>query len=251
MPGVKRRRRAISSRPPKRRMTAMQQYVTKVGKYKRQANMAAQVKKIIRSTAETKYRSLSTDEGAIYHNNGNNHILWTLGGSTSNSIWPDQGNADLNREGDRIYADKIKVRGVLTIPDDRKNVMIKLFYVPYNSSQGNPVIKTDFFHMMQNNWAISPMQYKRWPGAKLLKTYRCTPRNSSDTGAVENTIYMNCTIPIKKNIYFNSDTSTTPSNMQEYGVIVAWAYDTTSSNSATDIVVGKWQVTNTLYFKDI
>jgi len=223
----------------------------KFGKYARKASLAKKVKAIIRKTSETKYRTLATDEGSIYYNNGNNNIIWTQGGTTSNSVWPDQGDSDLNREGDRIFATKIVSRGVFTVPDDRKNVTIKLFYVPYNSSQGNPLLKDDFYHMYLNNILISPTQFKRWPGAKLLKTYRCTPRNSSDTGAVENTINMKVTIPINKNIYFNGDSSTTPSNMKEYGVLVAWAYDTTSTNSATDIVIGKWQVAHTLYFKDL
>ena len=140
---------------------------------------------------------------------------------------------------------------MMTIPDDRKNVMVKIFWVPFNNAQGNPALKDSFFHMQLDNWVISPMQYKRWPGAKLLKTYRCTPRNSSDTGAVENTIYIKAEIPFNKNIYFNSDSSINPANCPEYGYLMAWAYDTTSTNSATDIVVAKWQCAATLYYKDL
>jgi len=248
MPLGKRRR---SGGGPMRKKKRTYSQRTKFGKYARRASLASKIKNVIRRVSETKYKVLGVDEGAIYHNNSNAMGLWYPGAGVGGSIWPDQGNTDHNREGDRIYCDKVVVRGVLTIPDDRKNVMVKVFWVPHNNTQGTPNSKTDFFHMQLNNWAISPVQYKRWPGARLLKTYRCTPRNSSDTGAVENTIHMKMTIPMNKNVFFNGDASTNPANLPEYGYLIAWAYDTTSSNSATDIVIAKWQCSATLYFKDI
>lgn len=125
MPGVK-RRRSRTNRPAKKRMTKkfMQNYA------RRRRRATTRIKKTILKMSETKYKSFyandmndafDPDGGILNDRNetsrrlGHNRItrvrLWDETTTAANGLWPQPGDQDSSREGDRINCTGFKVRG--------------------------------------------------------------------------------------------------------------------------------------------
>lgn len=207
------------------------------------------IKRVTLKQSETKYRTYNyTQPGAQTHNNVHSFHLWDAGASGSSVIWPGQGTSDADRIGDSLFAVGIKLRMYFQIPSNRKNVTIKLWYLPYNSTQGDPTTYNDFFHNKTGIGLIDPVQTKRYPMLRYIGKFRLYSRDVTDSA--DGSILVNKWIPIGRNINFNQDISYLPSNLPENGRILYLAYDTYTT-VATDNVISRASMAATLYFKDV
>lgn len=219
---------------------------------KRKSNLVSLIKDINIRQSETKYKSINTVKAAAYHDEIVHVVTWAPNGASAN-IWPEQGTSDSSRIGDRIVAVGIKYRMAFQIPFDRRNVKCKIWYLPYNSAQGNPTIYNSFFHNVSGSSMLDPIQTKRWGGLKFLGSHqlKAMDRDQSDL-ETDATMYVSAYVSLNdKKINFTADATTDASNMKEYGNILLSFYDTYNTSSATDIVCTKINVNSTLYFKDL
>lgn len=280
MPAVK-RRRSRSNRPAKKRMSKkfMQNYARK------QRKSTTRIKKTLLNLSETKYKSFDVNAVAPSTSNTatamivdaadksfrNNRILrmrlWDETTNATNGLWPQPGYQDSGREGDRIMCTGIRIRGVVEIPQAMNGSIIKVFYLPYNTNQGDPQAINNLFHAVTGgigSWPVCALQTKRWPGIRYLGRLRTPPvvpyttqtvDTMSDSGTTQRTrgdkpVFFKFWIPLKKAITFLHDTSTSPANMPMRGeiLIMSWADMDVSQGT----VVGKVaDCTATLYWKDI
>lgn len=208
---------------------------------------ARAVRRVILNTTEKCYRSRTIAQGtgaAINHDTLRSYILWdenTLG------LFPPQGLGDGERIGDEIYVTGIKVRCTFEMPSDRRNAKIKLWYVPYDHTQGDPNIQANFQHNVSGNTFIDPIQTDRWPGIKYLGMHQLKATDQT-TGSEDKTIFREFWIPIYKKCTFTNDGTQQIIGLKERGVLVATAYDTYSTLQ-TDTVVSRGEMTATMYYK--
>jgi hypothetical protein len=223
------------------------------------------IKNINIKEAEVKYKTTGFTHAAMVHDNIYQMLLW----SNSATIFPGQGTTDGSRVGDRIVCQGLKIRAVFDVPWDRKNVKLKVFYLPWNSDQGTPTTYGQFFHDITTNARLDPVQTKRWPGVKYLGTYQIEPERapyytyssgdqtpaadviSANTG----TICVKKWIPMNKKLYFKADASTSVTNLKENGSIICIPY-TTINTASTGVISGdnvilKAEMAVTVYYKDI
>lgn len=160
------------------------------------------------------------------------------------------------RVGDEIYSTGFMLRGAFGVPYDRRNAQIKMWLVEYNSNQGTPTSQAQWFHNVTGNNMLDPINNDRWPGVKLLRTFRCKPKDLIyeegdlyDAGSI-NTIYYKIWVPWKRHLRYTSSSSVPPvSGCKERLSIIFTAYDTKSSLTTDTIVVDHDQ-SCTFYFKD-
>lgn len=205
------------------------------------------IKQVTLSQSETCYRSKSVQVLNYYHDTVRPIDIW---GPGNLSLWPPQGLSDGERKGDEIYTTGIMYRGVFQIPFDRRNTQFKMWYVPYNTEQGDSAVYNNFFHNVTGDGIIDPVQTDRWKGIKYLGKFkaRSVDQNLTEVGN-DKTIHIKRWIPIKKKITFINDGSQQPSNMQEVGRLIVLPYDAISTFT-TDIVITRSENCFTLYFKD-
>jgi len=212
----------------------------------KKGSFAKAVKKVILSTAEKCWKSVSTDGFVMKHDLATQNYFWDLSGGYT-TLFPAQGNSDSDRKGDEIYAQGIMLRAVLQVPFDRRNVRIKAWFVQFDNSQGDPGDKTQFFHSISNNTMIDPLQSDRFPGTRYLGMFSCRPSDSVDV--TDKTILIKKWLPWKKKLHFKTDASTVPTNIKNRGAVIWCAYDTVTS-SILDTVVTATEVCYTLYYRD-
>ena len=237
----------------------------------RQRNLVKLIKTINIKQSESKYKSISpANTGALNHNSIKRIDIWNDQSIEANA-YPAQGSTDGNRIGDRIICQGFKLRMILDIPFDRRQTTIKLFYLTYNSSQGEPSTFNNLFHDLHTSTMVDPIQTKRWPGLKYLGKFQSNNRNiagqgryggyeatSSSGGALPadlvssqtTQVIINKWIGINKKINFIADSSLQPSNMKERGCFLIMPYST-ENTVGTDNVVLDCQYTITTYFKDL
>nr|QNG40976.1 capsid protein [Pygoscelis antarcticus]QNG40980.1 capsid protein [Pygoscelis antarcticus]QNG41020.1 capsid protein [Pygoscelis antarcticus]QNG41028.1 capsid protein [Pygoscelis antarcticus] len=228
---------------------------------KSMANLTKMIKSIQLKEQETNYKSISQAVNAMNHNSINEFSLWSAGPS----VFPAQGTGDGDRIGDRIYPKGIRVRMALDVPYDRKNVKVKMYYLPYNTYQGDPVVKDQLFHNVVNNTRLDPIQFKRWKGIKYLGTFspkdkdaaifRTAPGDEGEPGAADKatntaTIYINRFISINRKVWFKNDSSLQPTNLKEKGSILLLPYASVNTASSDNVILSG-QCSFTCYFKDI
>jgi len=224
------------------------------------------IKQVNIKEAETKYKTTAFTWGALTHDNIYHKSLW----SSSATVFPSQDATDSGRIGDRIVCQGIKLRGAFDVPWDRKNVKLKLFFIPYNSDQGDPTTYNQLFHSVSGNSRLDPIQKKRWPGITYLGTYQIEPERapyytysagdqtpaasvvSSNTGS----IFIKKWLPMNKKIFFKADASTSATNLKENGAILAIPYATINTSAGAgpipgDNIILSGEMTATIYFKDI
>lgn len=237
------------SRKVSRKLTPFKRYNTKamVARAKTKA-LTKLIKAVQLKDCETCYRTRKFDSITVNHNVIKGYELWIPADDFTNGMWPTQGNTDGNRKGDEILCQGIKLRGILSVPYDRRATVLKVFFVQYNSSQGDPAQFDQLFHNVIGSVMTDPIQKDRWPGIKLLGTYRVKARDLSPTGQ-RNTIIINRWIPMKKKVTFINDGSNIAANVREYGRILFMAYDAVGTLQ-TDTLIDNGQMTATLYYKD-
>lgn len=246
MGGRKRTMRKTSASPFKRVNT--RRLVAKA----KTKSLVKLIKNVSLKQAETCYKTFSVKSVAgsfngINHDSLSSIAIWTPTGSTS--FWPVQGNSDGERRGDEIIATGFRYRGVFQCPSDRRNTIVKIWYVPFNTSQGDPNIKSQFFHLATNNVILDPIQTDRWPGTKYLGSLRFTGRDQP-ADSQDKTVFINRWIPLKRKITFRSDGENLLSGgVKGFGYIVMAAYDSISS-STTDTIISRSEHSFTLYYKD-
>ena len=227
------------------------------------SNMRKMIRSVQLSQAETKYKTGSFSVVNLTHDSIKSLPIW----SSSASVFPTQGDAQNERVGDRITATSIKVRMSIDIPWDRKNTKIKMYYLPYNSDQGDPETYGHLFNNVTGNSMLDPINFKRWKGIRYLGMY--TPKDndagsyrivntSSSADAPEAnqmagntaTIYVNRTIKLNRKAWFQDASNTQPTNFRENGTILVMPYASTNT-STLDNVVAKIEGAYTLYYKDL
>lgn len=219
---------------------------TKMVARTKRSNLVKLIKNINEKQAEQKYISMDNSIAALYHDVLNDFQIW--GPSEANNIFPSIGTTDSSRIGDRIIAAGFRVRMALQIPYDRRNMHIKMWFVPFNNSQGSPTTYNEFYHNISGNSQLDPLQNKRFHNVQYLGKFSLSAKDRKpDTDA---TILINKWIPFDKKIYFKGDASKIPSNITEYGRIILAPYDTYNS-LVTDIVVTRLESTTTLHYKDL
>lgn len=229
-------------------------------------SLVSLIKRVNIKQAETKYRTLNYDWGAMTHGNIYHKDLW----ASDINLFPGQNSTDSGRIGDRIVCQGIKIRAIFDIPWDRKNIRLKCFYVPYNSDQGSPATYENFFHNVTGESRLDPIQRKRYPGVKYLGTYTIEPERASyytysagtqvpdsdEISANTGTIAFTKWLPMNKTVYFNADASNTPSNIKERGAILVVPYATLNTAKdglvlSGDTILLSGKMSATVYFKDL
>ena len=225
------------------------------------SNMRKMIKNVQLSQAETNYKSLAVTSSGMKHDLIYSFPLW----GPLSSVFPTQGTGDDQRVGDRITASSIKIRLCMDVPWDRKNVKVKLYYLPYNSDQGSPTSYGSLFNNITGNSMLDPINFKRWKGIQYLGMYRPRDNDAAPYGTYggnegapgasslsTNTasIVINKTIKLGRKAWFQDGTDQQPSNFRENGTILVLPYATTNT-ATTDTIIEKMEGAYTLYYKDL
>lgn len=165
-----------------------------------------------------------------------------------------QNTGDSARTGSDIYSVGIRVRGMFTLPYDRRNTTIKMYLVESNSSQGS--LPADLFRSTTGNRMLDPINTDNFKGVKLLRVLRTKARDLyvergelTDAGS-EATIHYNIWIPFKRHLVYNSSSAVCPKQgVKEMLSIVMIPYDTPST-STTDTVITSHEQYTEMYYKD-
>lgn len=262
-------------------MPAKQRY-TKKRTYKRKAKVSKMVTaapqtqkgliKLIKSInlkeSELKFKTRKLEYAAMNHDSIIKIPIWDKDAiALPESILPLQGLKDKDRIGDRIHALKIKLRAHFDIPYDRKNCKIKLYFLEYNSDQGDPTDYSTLFHNVTGNSRLDPVQIKRW-GKSLRYLGDFKPRDMDANFMIQTTvhdqgappanrvsantasIFVNRDIYLNRKIFFTTDGAMTPSNIKENGCLLIMPYATINTGTADNVVIGM-EGAATMYYKDL
>lgn len=231
--------------------------------YKPKTKFQRSVQKVIFSTVEKKYRSasinfatgtdLSVNLPPWPHNILQRIDLWNLtpgAGTAGLRLFPTQGLTDGNRIGDEIYATGISVKLMFNMPPDRRTTNMKVWYVPHNSVQGDPRVKTNFFHGIINNVMLDKVQTDRWPGLKYLGLFRNSDPDNV-TATAHGQLYMKLWIPLKRKITFITDgDQITARGLKDIGTLLFAPYDKINTSENLDTCINNFQGEATLHYKD-
>ncbi|AXH73612.1 MAG: putative capsid protein [Cressdnaviricota sp.] len=225
------------------------------------SNMRKMIKNVQLSQAETNYKSLAVTSSGMNHDKIYAFPLW----GPLASIFPTQGTGDDQRVGDRITASSVKIRLCMDVPWDRKNVKVKLYYLPYNSDQGDPTSYSSLFNNITGNSLLDPINFKRWKGIKYLGMYRPQDKDASVYQTLANqqgapgathlatntaSIVINKTLKMNRKCWFQDGSDQQPSNLRENGTLLVLPYATTNT-AITDTIIEKMEGAYTLYYKDL
>lgn len=225
------------------------------------------MKKVILSTAESKFKSTNLSQVINFNGTGVVGVTADVYGQYPvghnfpfalyifNNTTPDanahpipaQGDGDSNRNGDEIYAKGIRLRMQLENNPDKHNNTWKFWLVEYNFDiQGHPCSPSSFFYQATGNNLMDSVQTDRW-SATLLGTYRTRSRDVP-TGA-RSDIFVNKWIPFRRKLCFKSDDSlVVAKGMKPHFSIVGVCYDT--SNTTGGVALGNVRANATLYYGD-
>lgn len=184
-----------------------------------------------------------------------------LGGTSGDTTFPTSlatGTNDTNRIGSDVFSVGFRVRGSFGLPFDRRNTVIKIFMLEYNSNQGTPTDVTNFYRNVTGNNALDPINTERFPGVKLLRTLRAKARDLyvergelTDSGSIHQ-LYYDIWVPFRRKLRYATATNSNPSSgMKENLVLLMTCYDTFSASSLTDTIVVDHDQMVTFYYKDI
>lgn len=226
------------------------------------------IKSINLKQSETKYKSRNLSYATINHNAIAKIPIWDKDATFfPESILPTQGLQDKDRVGDRIHGLKIKLRASFDIPYDRNNCKLKIYFLEYNSDQGDPTDRAQLFHDVTGSTRLDPVQFKRW-GKSLRYLGDFKPKDMDANFMVQTTytnvsappanavsantatIYVNRDIYLNRKIFFTTDGAMTPSSLKENGCLLIIPY-ATHNTSESDNVVLSMKGAATLYFKDL
>lgn len=159
-------------------------------------------------------------------------------------------NADDRRLSDVIYTTGMRYRGVFQIPYDRRNLIMKMWLVEYNTIQGTPNTYGEFFDNVSGNSLLDAVDNKRFK-PKLIFKGSVSPKDRLD-GSSDATILIDKWIPFKRKIKYSdgSDGDVVMGGCKEALALVVTFYDTISSSSSTDILCTNNENLITLYYRN-
>lgn len=160
-----------------------------------------------------------------------------------------QGNGDTQRNGSDVYSYGVRVRGTFSMPSDRRNTTIKIWLVEYNSSQGNPTTKSEFFYADTGNTMLDGINNVKFPGTRLLRTLRVTARDLQDQ-ANSSSVYYDIWIPLKRQFKYDSTGVVCPAGgAKEHISLIMTPYDNPAA-LVTDTVITHHENLVMWYYKD-
>jgi len=261
MPGNKRTYNKRRNYKPKRKVSKMVSAAPKS-----RANLVRLIKKIQLGQTEIKYKSRQLSTSAMNHNTITKVTIWDKDAAVLPvSTLPAQGQTDATRLGDRIHAIKFKLRMTFDVPYDRRNTRMKIFYLEYNSDQGDPTDIAQFQHSITGETRLDPIQKKRWgKSLRYLGEYRPdrnqypyftysaaqSPPAADNTSANTAPIVVNLEIPLNRKVFFTADGAMTPANLKENGCLLFVPYATINTTSGDNVVISS-KGAITLYYKDL
>lgn len=206
------------------------------------------IRRMIRSSRETKRVDFANNRQSIYHNGGSaSNPLPNIWQINATSQLPAQGDGDGNRDGNDIYAVGWTLRMQFNIPSDRLNSKYRcvVFRVPRGTIITTNV--TQILDPVTGNCMIDPIDKDR---ITVLKTFFVGPGKSMNPGIIANkevTWYRKVFVPAKRVIKFYDDGS--QENNQIYDIYMAvWGYDTWGT--LVSEIVGYCQMWSRFTFKD-
>lgn len=251
-------RKKTSSRSYKSKTNPFKKRNTKgmIAKQKR-SQLVRLIKDVQIAESEMKFKTSTIETGVLNHNSVTEFNVWGPTGNIFN-ILPNIGTGDGSRIGDRIHAKGIMLRAQVQLTWDRKSTKLAVYWVPHNSEQGAP--STDLFHNVSGMTILDPLQKKRFPKAKLVGIYKTDP-NDQSTGSYggsngtpqandQKVIFFKAYVPLNQKVYFKTDSSNVPTNLNEYGTFCLAPFDKTLAG-ALDNVILSGTMNATLYYKDI
>lgn len=268
MPYARRRR---SSRRSYTRRPRRYRWRSRYGKRRlfRGKGFKKAVKKVILSTAESKYRTVALNDTSTtnavgtsismpawpgvsntYYVNHNRLFLFHLINNTNpianSHPLPGQGNGDAARSGDEIYAKGFMLRLCLTCGSGHHNTKWRFWLIEWNTVQGNPVQYGELMHQVSGNIMLDTIQTDRWRAVKL-GDYRY---KSTDTAPDANAeILVKKWIPFRRKLCFKTDNDiVVAKGMKEVLSVVGVAYD--SQNTSQEASIGGISAHCTLYYGD-
>lgn len=219
---------------------------SKMAIQKKRANLVSMIKNVTLKQSETKYLTKTVQVSNEQSNDIAIVRLWGSGTAADN-VMPLQGNTDGTRNGDSIVATGYKVRYHMQY-NDRFNIRIHFYYIPWSQGQGNPTVQSQLQHNVTGFLELDPIQTKRWPGLRYLgcKYVRATDNNQSDK-----VIAGKLWIPLKKTIKFTGDSTNQPANLPEQGCIIYFVTGfPIDGPDPGDFKIARGNFVTTLYYKD-
>lgn len=226
--------------------------------YKGKARM---MRSVAMSIAENKERQVATkfNSNAMNHNTLYNcQLHWSGQSSTAIPTNVPQGSNGDERNGKEIYSVGFRVRGVMTVPYDRRNVRVKIWLVAYNTLQGTVTTFNNWFLPNgSGDGMLDSIDTHRFPGVRLLRTLRVKARDLyiergelTDSGS-DASLYYDIWIPYRRKMTFQSSAQVTPfvTGGKELLSLVCLPYDTVSTLE-TDTVITSHEQQVTFYFRD-
>lgn len=249
-----RRRVGGARRGGRRRRTFRAKFMRRSFRRVKAKRFAKAVKRVMFATCEKKYKTLLIPNSPMYHNGGISSFVneWVLYDENISGIMPLQGSGDGERNGDEIYTIGIRVRIEFQTAWDRRQAQYKLWLTEYNSNQGNPAVKADFFHNVSGNYMLDPVQSDRFKAKLISKGNLCQKGvDYHDNDAARPVAkFLNLWIPFKRKITFQNDgVNKVAKGMKERIVLTGVAYDTFNALQ-TDQITTMNRMTATLYYKD-
>lgn len=218
------------------------------------------IKSITLKMSEPKRNDLNlpfTSNGLMAHDTLYETLLHTT--DQANTTVPTRlvvGGGPSSRIGDEVYSTGFMVRGSFGIPFDRRNTIVRIWLVEYNSNQGTPTTQTQWYRDTTGNNMLDPINNDRFTGVKLMKSLRCKARDLyvergevTDTGSIQQ-LYYSFWIPFKRKLKYTGTATTPPiSGSRERLSLIATAYDTASTITTDNVVIDHRQSV-TWYYKD-
>lgn len=233
----------------------------RIGTGRRVAKVA---KNVMMSLAESKVRDRADPvaPGALasyYHNTVYTHFLHNMI-STVEHAHPTslaQGDENFQRNGREVYSVGFRVKGVLDIPFDRRNVTVKIYQFESNSAQGS--INSDLFHTgsgSSGNKLLDRVNLERFPGTKLLRTLRVKARDLyvergelTDGGSLA-TLKYDIWIPWRRKLSYKSAAGLAPSSGAKEYMGLAFVFYDAAETLETDAVCTRNEQLVSWYYKD-
>lgn len=210
-------------------------------------NLVSLIKSINLKQSETKYLSKVQQFTNRFSNQLYAIRLWGDTTTEANNVMPTQGTTDSSRIGDSIQMTGFKVRYALELSGLYNQCEIHMYFLPYNSDQGDPTDRTQLYHAVSGIQQLDPIQTKRWKGIRLLRKLRIQAADASVTGnrMIQGSVWINQ----KNKVNFKNDASNITTNIKEQGIILWYftGYNTTPNSTVT---ITNATFVPTLYFKD-
>jgi len=216
--------------------------------------MVKTIKKTILNMAEAKNKSYDYGKYEIYHNNGSiasGRVLHSEFLLNRDDIFPAQGDADNERNGDHIYTSGISVHMLFGQKYDRPNVTWRVVVYSVCDYNHRPATINQLFDLVSGNVLLDSVDTDK---CKIIKQFYMKPGGAQFTVAVpagtalarEYTFSRKMYIPYKHKISFNSSGATPEVGRRIFCEVSAYdAYGTIITDN-----IGYFQGWAKLHYRD-